>query len=119
MTDDVRPQGDRFLDVHRQLEWLVLTILQLDDTRDADKINPLAELEISDDGSARQDQDAHARVVLDQGMRDRTTAAQMSKAECIVAVNQDSPVAGRHASLLCQGAFWADYGTSLTSAETH
>src|SRR3546814_3280984 len=110
MADEAGAQRDRLLDVHRQLEGRVLAVLQLDDAGDADEVDPLAEVEIADDRRAREDQDGEVGVVADQRMRERATAAQVTQAEGIVAIDEDAPVTDGHLRRRPSRSSGADYG---------
>ncbi len=71
-----------------QAERLILAARQLDHARNADEIDPRQEVEAADDRRARQDQHRHALVAVDDRVRDRPAAPQVTEPEAVVAVDQ-------------------------------
>ena len=63
-------QADRLVELHVEVEAAVVAVRQLRDARDADVVDAAAELEIADDGRARDDDHGGVRLLLHDGVRD-------------------------------------------------
>ena len=81
-------------DVHVQAERGILAASQLDDTGDADEVDPGAKVEAPDDRRSRQDEHGQRLAPRDEVVRDGPATAQVTKPEGIVAVHQHSVVSG-------------------------
>src|SRR5262245_49101153 len=68
---------------------LVFAIAELDDAGNLHKIDARPIVERAGDRRAGDDQDLEAPEILNQGMCDRAAAAQVTKAESVVAVHED------------------------------
>ena len=88
VLDDRGPHRQGIFEIDMQPERRILAVVQLDDTRDADEIDPRLEVETADDRRAGQDQDRQALVALDQRVCDGPAAAQVTEPERIVTVDQ-------------------------------
>ena len=90
MPHDGRAQRHGLLDTEHWIERRVLSVAQLDDTRNAHEVHPRTKIETANDGKARKYED---REVVDgphHGMGDGSTAAQMPQSETVMAVDQNA-----------------------------
>jgi hypothetical protein len=92
VLDDRIPHRQGLVDVDQQAQGRVVARAQLDHPRDADEIDPGAEIEAADDGRAGQDDDRHVLVLVNQGMGNGQAAPEMAQTEGIVRINKDAHV---------------------------
>ena len=92
VPDDRLPHLQRLMQVDMALHRRVFAVAQLDDARDLHEVDTRPVVERAGDRRAGDDQHVEAAEILDQRMRDRPAAAQMSEPERVVAVHQDSSV---------------------------
>ena len=65
-------------------------VIELDDARDLDEVDPGAEVEGAGDLRARYDQNVEPFEPFDQRMGDRPAPAQMAETESVVAVHENA-----------------------------
>src|SRR5215203_2120684 len=88
-------EDQRFAQAHSiverkvEVEARVVAVRQLGDARYADVVDAASELEVADDGRARQDHHGGVGPLGDERVGDRPRAAQMPESEGVVAVDED------------------------------
>ena len=88
VANDRRAHRQRLIDVNVQIERDVFAISELDDTRDAHKIDSGTEIEAAYDRRPGEDQNRDRGVGVDQRVCYGPTSPQMAESEAVVAVDK-------------------------------